>query len=126
MRTDDSALLAMQNRIRFGNGTMDDHQTLCTRIVKPMNALRSLNDPEWKKAAILECRNELRTQLNNMSVICMAQENNEQLVVCVARDTVHVDEVDKHRFVEFWLNLPDSKTEGLPGNLPLVRGEIRR
>ena len=124
MRTNDPALLAMQNRIRFGNGTVEDHRTLRTRIVKPMNELRSLNDPAWKKAAMLVCRNELRTKLNDMSVICMAKENNEQLVVCVARDTVHGDQVDKHRMVEFLLNLPDNKTEGLPGYLPLVRGEI--
>lgn len=126
MRTDDSALLAMQSRIRFGNGTAEDHQALRTRIVKPLNELRSLNDPEWKKAAMLVCRNELRTKLNNMSAVCMAKENNEQLVVCVAKDTVHGDQVDKHRLVEFLLNLPDNKTEGLPGYLPLVRGEIRR
>ena len=74
-------LLAMQNRIRFGNGTGEDHQTLRTRIVKPMNELRPLNDPEWKKADLLVCWNELRTKLSNISVICMAKENNEQLVV---------------------------------------------
>jgi hypothetical protein len=124
MRTEGVDLLAMQNRIRFGHGSAEDHTKLRTRIVNSTNELKSLSTPQWKSAIMLVCRNELRTRLNNMSVICMAKEKHEQIVVCVANDSMHGNMIDKQTLVEYLLNLPDNKTEGLPGYLPLVRGKI--
>ena len=123
MRTEDVDFNALQHRVRFGNGTAEDHNKLRKRIVHPSNEVKSLNQPEWKTAIMLVCRNELRTRLNNMSVICMAKESHEQLVVCVARDTIHGENIEKRRLIEYLLSQPDNKTEGLPGYLPLVRGE---
>ena len=126
MRTEDVDLLAMQNRIRFGEGSVEDHKKLQTRVVNCNNEVKSLRNPEWKSAIMLVCRNELRTRLNNMSVICTAKENNEEVVVCVANDSMHGDMIKNQTLVAYLLNLPDNKTEGLPGHLPLVRGKIVR
>ncbi|CAF0923709.1 unnamed protein product [Rotaria sp. Silwood1] len=50
MRVEDPDFLAIQNHIHFGNGTVEDHKKLCTRIVSPLNDLKNLNDMERKKS----------------------------------------------------------------------------
>ena len=44
------------------------------------------------------------------------------LLVCVAQDTCKGKSIEEPRLVKKWLELCDSKTEHLPGRLPLVPG----
>lgn len=122
MRIQDADFLAMQNRIRDGEGTQEDYRKLCSRIINPMNDLKSLTDDEWRNAPILVCRNELRTKLNTMAVTCHAKETNERPIVCVAIDTINGLRIANEKLSRYILSISDNKTEGLAGYLPLVKG----
>ena len=67
-------------------------------------------------------RNEVRTHLNNKAAIHQAAEMGRDLLVCVAQDTCKGKSIEDPRLVKKLLELCDSKTEHLPGLLPLVPG----
>jgi hypothetical protein len=79
----------------------------------------------WNKAIMLVCRNELRTRLNKLSVMCVANEINEQPIICVAKDTVYGEPLSTHKLNLYIPTLPDNKTEDLPRFLPLLRGLLK-
>jgi ATP-dependent exoDNAse (exonuclease V) alpha subunit len=67
-------------------------------------------------------RNALRSQINNRAVLSRTLELGLRPVVCVAQDYVTGKIVDNIRLRKAILELPDNKTEHLPGYLPLVPG----
>ncbi|CAF4248904.1 unnamed protein product, partial [Rotaria sordida] len=73
-------------------------------------------------ASILVFRNEVRTQLNNKAAIHKAAEMGQAPIVCVAQDTCKGKSIEDPTLVKKLLELSDSKTEHLPGLLPLVPG----
>ena len=94
---------------------------LMSRVVKPGNKIESLRENPWNAATMLVFRNEVRTIINNLSVF-LAQhtiESSHQLLI-VANDQVRRHDIDNAEIRRFLLCLPDNKTEGLPGYLPIV------
>ena len=71
---------------------------------------------------MLVFRNEVRTQLNNKAATHKAAEMGEAVSVCVAQDSCKGKPLEDPRLVKKLLELCDSKTEHLPGLLPLVPG----
>ncbi|CAF4619295.1 unnamed protein product, partial [Rotaria sp. Silwood2] len=75
-----------------------------------------------KHAPILVFRNTLRTQINNRAVLNKTTEMGLTPIVCIAQDYIQGKPVDDLRLRKAILELPDNKTEHLPGYLPLVPG----
>jgi hypothetical protein len=67
-------------------------------------------------------RNQVRTQLNSKAAIHKAAEMGQALMVCIAQDSCQGKPIEDPRLVQKLLELCDSKTEHLPGLLPLVPG----
>ena len=120
MRTTDLRLLDIQNRIREGKATKDDHNELRKRIVGIGNELESLAESPWNSAPVIVFRNDLRTCINNKAVEKFAKENNTPMIVCVASDKLSSASSKNKEISRYILSLDDSKTQGLPGYLPLV------
>ncbi|CAF1529169.1 unnamed protein product [Didymodactylos carnosus] len=125
MRTDDSAFLEAQNRLRYGQCTTEDHKLLSTRVIGHQSCpVKPLDDIEWKEAPVLVFRNDLRTELNNLAVISAAREIGVVPVVCIAHDTFNADSAVNEKLRKFILRLSDNKTKGLCGYLSLVIDEL--
>ncbi|CAF1272418.1 unnamed protein product [Rotaria sp. Silwood1] len=125
MRVDDTEYLGALDRLRFGECNMNDYELFRSLIIGRPGAIQSLSDIPWNDAPILVYRNEIRTELNNRAVINKCKELNHPLIVCVAQDKTKSKKIDTknlHRLQNFLLDLPDNKTESLPGYLPLVPG----
>ncbi|CAF1452518.1 unnamed protein product [Rotaria magnacalcarata] len=105
-----------------GQSTIEDYQLLCTRIVGNPKLQASLRQKPWNEAPILVFRNTLRTQINNRAVLNKAMEMGLRPMVCVAQDYFQGKIIDDLRLRKTILELPDNKTEHLPGYLPLVPG----
>ena len=71
---------------------------------------------------MLVFRNEVRTKLNNKAVAHKAKLLGEPQMVCVAQDTCKGKPIEDPTLIKKLLELSDSKTEHLPGLLPLVPG----
>ena len=69
---------------------------------------------------MLVFRNEVRTIINNLSVFEHSTRINQSPFVIVANDQVRRHDFDNAEIRRFLLCLPDNKTEGLPGYLPIV------
>ncbi|CAF4921394.1 unnamed protein product [Rotaria socialis] len=108
--------------MRNGQSTIEDYQLLSTRIVRNPKLPASLRQTPWKESPILVFRNILRTQINNRAVLNKAMEMGLQPMVCVAQDYFQRKIIDDLRLRKTILELPDNKTEHLPGYLPLVPG----
>ncbi|CAF4989283.1 unnamed protein product, partial [Rotaria sp. Silwood1] len=121
MRTEDVQYLQLLERLRNGHCNRDDYELLLTRVVG-QPSVGSLRASPWNKAPILVFRNEVRTQLNNKAVIYKAIEMGQRLIVCVAQDTIKGKQIEDPTLIKKLLELSDSKTEHLPGLLPLVPG----
>ncbi|CAF1406501.1 unnamed protein product [Rotaria sordida] len=121
MRTEDPRYLQLLERLRRGQCNYDDYELLLTRVVG-QSSVGSLRDSPWNKAPILVFRNEVRTQLNNKAAIHKAAEMGQAPIVCVAQDTCKGKSIEDPTLVKKLLELSDSKTEHLPGLLPLVPG----
>ncbi|CAF1532305.1 unnamed protein product, partial [Rotaria sordida] len=121
MRTEDPRYLQLLERLRRGQCNYDDYELLLTRVVG-QSSVGSLRDSPWNKASILVFRNEVRTQLNNKAAIHKAAEMGQAPIVCVAQDTCKGKSIEDPTLVKKLLELSDSKTEHLPGLLPLVPG----
>lgn len=67
-------------------------------------------------------RNEVRTQLNQKAVVHRATETNQKPFICVAQDTCQGKIIEDPLLRKKLLGLSDSKTEHLPGYLPLIPG----
>ncbi|CAF4474821.1 unnamed protein product, partial [Rotaria sp. Silwood2] len=74
------------------------------------------------QAPILVFRNEVRTQLNHKAVSHKAEQMGQAPIVCVAQDTCKGKPIEDRALIKKLLELSDSKTEHLPGLLPLVPG----
>ncbi|CAF3724853.1 unnamed protein product [Rotaria sp. Silwood1] len=98
----------------------DDYKMLCKRVVSPENEVKSLREAPWNSATILVFRNEVRTNINNYCVFDQSKKNNYLPMVVVANDRVRNVEIDNIDLRRFLLSIPDNKTEGLPGYLPIV------
>ncbi|CAF2150657.1 unnamed protein product [Rotaria magnacalcarata] len=122
MRTEDVRYLELLNRLRSGQSTIEDYQLLCTRIIGNPKLLTSLKQKPWNEAPILVFRNTLRTQINNRAVLNKAMEMGLRPMVCVAQDYFQGKIIEDLRLRKTILELPDNKTEHLPGYLPLVPG----
>ncbi|CAF3356291.1 unnamed protein product [Rotaria socialis] len=122
MRTEDARYLELLTRLRDGKSTVEDYQLLCIRVIGAPNLKISLQQEPWNEAPILVFRNTLRTQLNNRAVLNKAIETGIRPVVCVAQDYIRNKAIDDSRLRKAILELPDNKTEHLPGYLPLVPG----
>ncbi|CAF2146722.1 unnamed protein product, partial [Rotaria magnacalcarata] len=109
-------------RLRGGQSIIEDYQLLCTRIVGNPKLQASLRQKPWNEAPILVLRNTLRTQINNRAVLNAAIEMGLRPMMCVAQDYFQGKIVDDLRLRKTILELPDNKTEHLPGYLPLVPG----
>ncbi|CAF1624132.1 unnamed protein product [Adineta ricciae] len=120
MRTEDSRYLQLLERLRQGQCNFEDYELLLTRVVGQPTV--SLREPPWNQAPMLVFRNEIRTQLNHSSAIHNAVEVGTNLMVCVAQDLCKGKAVKEAALVKKLLELSDSKTEHLPGLLPLVPG----
>ncbi|CAF3445441.1 unnamed protein product, partial [Rotaria sp. Silwood2] len=120
MRNKDPLFMAMQTRLRTGQCTDDDYNMLCKRVISSDNDVKSLGESPWNLAPMLVFRNEVRTNINNYCVFDETIKYNQLPTVVVANDQVrnhNIDNIDLRRFL---LSLPDNKTEGLPGYLPIV------
>ena len=93
---------------------------LMSRVVKPGNKIESLRESPWNSATMLAFRNEVRTIINNLSVFEHSTRSNQSPIVIVANDQVRRHDIDNAEILRFLLCLPDNKTEGLPGYLPIV------
>jgi hypothetical protein len=67
-------------------------------------------------------RNEIRTQLNPKAAVHNAAQTGCAPMVCVAQDFCKGQPIEDPSFVKKLLELSDSKTEHLPGLLPLISG----
>ncbi|CAF2933371.1 unnamed protein product [Rotaria sp. Silwood2] len=114
MRNKDPVFMAMQSRLRT------DYELLCKRVVSPENDIKSLREQPWNSATILVFRNEIRTNINNYCVFDESKKFNQLPMVLVANDRVRNHEIDSNDLRRFLLSIPDNKTEGLPGYLPIV------
>lgn len=76
----------------------------------------------WNTAPIIVFRNNLRNAINFRDVIRKSKEDNSQFIVCVANDTFSKKSIENNDIVRYALNLDDSKTQNLPGYLPLASG----
>ncbi|CAF3090555.1 unnamed protein product [Rotaria sp. Silwood2] len=119
MRTEDPRYLQLLERLRHGQCNYDDYELLLTRVVG-QSSVGSLHDEPWNKAPILVFRNEVQTQLNNKAAIHKAAEMRQAPIICVAQDTCKGKPIEDSILVKKLLELSDSKTEHLPGLLPLV------
>ncbi|CAF4759939.1 unnamed protein product, partial [Rotaria sp. Silwood2] len=108
--------------LRNGQSTMEDYQLLCTRIIDNPKLQISLQQKPWNEAPILVFWNTLRTQINNRAVLNKTIEMGLTPTVCVAQGYIQGKPVDDLRLRKVILELPDNKTEHLPGYLPLVPG----
>ncbi|CAF1513910.1 unnamed protein product, partial [Rotaria sordida] len=99
MHSKDPLFMAMQARLRTGQCTDDDYDMLCKRVLSSDNGVKSLRESPWNLAPMLY--NQLPT-------------------VVVANDRVLNHDIDNIDLRRFLLSLPDNKTEGLPGYLPIV------
>ncbi|CAF5164478.1 unnamed protein product, partial [Rotaria magnacalcarata] len=122
MRTEDLRYLELLNRLRSGQSTIEDYQLLCTRIIGNPKLQASLRQKPWNEAPILVFRNTLRTQINNRAVLNKAMEMGLRPMLCVAQDYFQGKIIDDLPLRKTILELPDNKTEHLPGYLPLVPG----
>ena len=93
---------------------------LMSRVVKPGNEIESLQENPWNSATVLVFRNEVRTIINNLSVFEHSTRSNQSPIVIVASDQVRRHDIDNAEIRRFLLRLPDNKTEGAPGYLPIV------
>ena len=93
---------------------------LMSRVVKPGNKIESLQENPWNSATMLVFRNEVRTIINNLSVFEHSTRSNQSPIVIVANDQVRRHDIDNAEIRRFLLCLPDNKTEGLLGYLPIV------
>ncbi|CAF3724890.1 unnamed protein product [Rotaria sp. Silwood1] len=98
----------------------DDHDRLCKRVVSSDNDVKSLTESPWNIAPMLVFRNEVRTNINNYGVFDETIKYNQLSTVVVANDRVRNHDIDNIDFRRFLLSLPDNKTEGLLGYLPIV------
>ncbi|CAF4825239.1 unnamed protein product, partial [Rotaria socialis] len=121
MRTEDLRYLQLLERLRHGECNYDDYELLLTRVVG-QSSVPLLSDSPWNKAPILVFRNEIRTQLNHKAVSHKAQQTGQTPIVCVAQDTCKGKPIEDRALIKKLLELSDSKTEHLPGLLPLVPG----
>ena len=137
MRTEDTRYLQLLERLRHGQCNHDDYELLLTRVIG-QPSVGSLCDSPWNKvkfffvlnnylssffqAPILVFRNQVRTQLNSKAAIHKAAEMGQALMVCIAQDSCQGKPIEDPRLVKKLLELCDSKTEHLPGLLPLVPG----
>ncbi|CAF5029535.1 unnamed protein product, partial [Rotaria sp. Silwood1] len=121
MRTDDPRYLQLLERLRRGECNYDDYELLLTRVMG-QSSIPLLSDSPWNKAPILVFRNEVRTQLNHKAVNHKAEQVGQTLIVCVAQDTCKGKPIEDRALIKKMLELSDSKTEHLPGLLPLVPG----
>ena len=64
----------------------------------------------------------MRTQLNQKAVLHRATETKQKPFICVAQDTCQGKAIEDPILMKKLLALSDSKTEHLPGYLPLVSG----
>ncbi|CAF4251337.1 unnamed protein product [Rotaria socialis] len=122
MRTEDTRYLELLNRLRDGKSTIEDYELLCTRVIGTPNLKTYLQQDPWNEAPILVFRNTLRTQINNRAVLNKATEMKLRPIICVAQDYVRNAAISDVRLRKAILELPDNKTEHLPGYLPLVPG----
>ena len=76
----------------------------------------------FQQAPILVFRNSLRTQIKNRAVINKAMEMGFTPIVCITQDYIQGKHIEDPRLRKAILELPDNKTEHLPGYLPLVSG----
>ncbi|CAF1257771.1 unnamed protein product [Rotaria sordida] len=120
MRNKDPLFMDMQSRLRRGECNDDDYKMLCKRVVSPENEVKSLREAPWNSATMLVFRNEVRTNINNYCVFDESKKNNYLPMVVVANDRVRNVEIDNIDLRRFLLSIPDNKTEGLPGYLPIV------
>ena len=93
---------------------------LMSRVIKPGNKIESFQENPWNSATMLVFRNEVRTIINNLSVFELSTRSNQSPIVIVANDQVRRHDIDNAEIRRFLLCLPDNKTEGLPGYLPIV------
>ncbi|CAF4755609.1 unnamed protein product, partial [Rotaria sp. Silwood2] len=121
MRTEDLRYLQLLERLRHGERNYDDYELLLTRVVG-QSSVPLLSDSPWNKAPILVFRNEVRTQLNHKAVSHKAEQMGQAPIVCVAQDTCKGKPIEDRALIKKFLELSDSKTEHLPGLLPLVPG----
>jgi len=75
---------------------------------------------EFSTNANIVFRNEVRTNINNYCVFDETMKYNQLPTVVVANDRVRNHDIDNIDLRRFLLSLPDNKTEGLPGYLPIV------
>ncbi|CAF1212097.1 unnamed protein product [Rotaria magnacalcarata] len=104
MRMEDARYLELLTRLRNGKSTIEDYQLLCTRVIGAPNLKISLQQEPSNEAPILVFRNTLRTRLNARAVLNKALRR------------------ESDRLRKAILELPDNKTEHLPGYLSLVPG----
>ncbi|CAF2763621.1 unnamed protein product [Rotaria sp. Silwood2] len=121
MRTEDLRYLQLLERLRHGECNYDDYELLLTRVVG-QSSVPLLSDSPWNKAPILVFRNEVRTQLNHKAVNHKAEQVGQTPIICVAQDTCKSKPIEDRALIKKLLELSDSKTEHLPGLLPLVPG----
>ncbi|CAF2837397.1 unnamed protein product, partial [Rotaria sp. Silwood2] len=122
MRTENVRYLELLNRLRKGQSTIEDYKLLCTRVIGTPNLQASLQQKSWKEAPILVFRNALRTQINSRAVLNKAMEMAVRPIVCLTQNYVKGTRIEDSQLRKAILELPDSKTEHLPGYLPLVPG----
>ncbi|CAF3333769.1 unnamed protein product, partial [Rotaria socialis] len=123
MRTEDLRYLELLNRLRSGQSTIEDYQLLCTRIIGNPKVQASLRQKPWDEVGSnTSFSSTLRTQINNRAVLNKAMEMGLRPMVCVAQDCFQRKIIDDLRLRKTTLELPDNKTEHLPGYLPVVPG----
>ncbi|CAF2819338.1 unnamed protein product [Rotaria sp. Silwood2] len=122
MRTENVRYLELLNRLRKGQSTIEDCKLLCTWVIGTPNLQASLQQKSWKEAPILVFRNALRTQINNRAVLNKAMEMKVRPIICLTQDYVKGTRIEDSQLRKAILELPENKTEHLPGYLPLVPG----
>ena len=65
-------------------------------------------------------RNDVRTQWNNKAAIHKTAKMQQALMIHIAQDKCNNKSIEDRRLVATWLESCDSKSEHLPGLLPLA------
>jgi len=114
---DDPFYAGLLDALREGRLTEEHRAILRSRILGDDR----VKSPEWKDAAIIVTRNELRVQLNFDAVIEYANDHGQPVIYSCAEDTFRRTLLTGSNRRKF-LSAPDTKDNALSGILPLSVG----
>ena len=116
MRVTDLTYQALLNRLREGMCTYEDYVLLSTRVIGNNAIIQNKNHNP-----IILPGNELRKQLNMLHIHKHAQCTSQSILISPSVDNIVRGKLNEENG-KLVKGLPNTKTDGLPGYLPLFAG----